>query len=221
MKRELALNPLRSEAEAYKFVIVMLACAAAVVIASVLGGTWAGIATVVALTIGCLAWSLVSTHPVPASRVSPVARNGGECRVLVVANETITGRRLHDEIRRAAAGGHTQVLVVSPALNSHLRHLVSDEDGARAAARERLDRSLAALAQTGIPAHGQVGDADPIQAIEDALRTFGAEEIIISTHPEGRSNWLEREVVSTARERFPVPITHVTVDLRSEAQASC
>ena len=61
-----------------------------------------------------------------------------------------------------------------------------------------------------------MGDADPLQAIEDALRTFGADEIIISTHPEGRSNWLERGVVDSARERFAVPITHVVVDLEAQ-----
>ena len=62
-----------------------------------------------------------------------------------------------------------------------------------------------------------MGDSDPLQAIEDALRTFGAEEIIISTHPAGRSNWLERDVVASARERFTIPITHVVVDLEREA----
>ena len=98
------------------------------------------------------------------------------------------------------------MLVVSPALNSKLRHWASDEDGARAAAEERLGRSVAALEQLGFAAAGEVGDADPVQAIEDALRTFGPDVIIISTHPEGRSNWLERGVVSTARERFAVPI---------------
>src|SRR6266704_79010 len=53
---------------------------------------------------------------------------------------------------------------------------------------------------------------------EDSLRTFGADEIIISTHPEGRSNWLEKGVVSGARERFAVPITHVVVDLERESE---
>ena len=65
-------------------------------------------------------------------------------------------------------------------------------------------------------ARGEVGDADPLQAIEDSLRTFGADEIIISTHPEGRSNWLEKGVVSGAKQRFTVPITHVVVDLEAE-----
>jgi hypothetical protein len=91
----------------------------------------------------------------------------------------------------------------------------SDEDGARAAAQQRLDTSLAQLRQEGIQASGEVGDADPLQAIEDALRTFTPDEIVISTHPEGRSHWLERNVVGAARDRFDVPITHVVVDLEA------
>ena len=136
--------------------------------------------------------------------------------MLVVANETVAGRRLHEAVRRATEGRPSRVLVISPALNSPIRHFVSDEDGARRAAQERLDRSLNALGGEGIDASGQVGDADPVQAIEDALRTFGADEIIISTHPEGRSNWLEKGVVSGAKQRFTVPITHVVVDLEAE-----
>ena len=216
MKRELAVNPLRSEAEAYRFVIGTIGFLTAIVVASVLGGRLAGVVTLGVLTLAACAGALITRRPVPSRNVLPRPSSGGERRVLVVANETITGRRLYEEIRRATSSG-TQVLVVSPALNSHLLHLASDEDGARAAAQERLDRSLAALGHAGIQAHGQVGDADPIQAIEDALRTFGAEEIIISTHPQGRSNWLERDVVSTARQRFQLPITHITVDLDAES----
>jgi hypothetical protein len=59
-----------------------------------------------------------------------------------------------------------------------------------------------------------------VQAIEDALRVFGADEIIISTHPPGRSNWLERDEVAKARDRFPVPVTHVVVDLQAEQAQS-
>jgi hypothetical protein len=64
-----------------------------------------------------------------------------------------------------------------------------------------------------------VGDSDPLQAIEDALRAFGADELIISTHPPGRSNWLERDIISVARERFDLPIAHVVVDLERETAA--
>ena len=113
--------------------------------------------------------------------------------------------RVHD--RKAV------VLVVCPALNSPLRHWVSDEDEARASANARLDQSLAAMRAAGVDASGEIGDGDPIQAIEDAVRTFRPDELIVSTHPEGRSHWLERGVVEKARERFALRVTHVVVDL--------
>jgi hypothetical protein len=121
-------------------------------------------------------------------------------------------------ILEKAHGIRGEVLVVTPALNSPIKHWISDEDEARAAAQERLDASLAKLATAGVQARGEVGDGDPLQAMEDALRTFGADEIIISTHPEGRSNWLEQGLVEKARERFAVPITHVVVDLERERE---
>src|SRR6185295_3980779 len=117
-----------------------------------------------------------------------------------------------------AGGVDEQVLVVVPALNSPLRTWASDEDNARAAAADRLEQSLQRLKEGGVEATGTVGDGDPLQAMEDALRTFGADEIVISTHPEGRSNWLERGVVEHARERFAVPIHHVVVDLERERE---
>ncbi|MGH3034496.1 MAG: hypothetical protein ACRDON_08050 [Gaiellaceae bacterium] len=111
------------------------------------------------------------------------------------------------------------MLVVSPALNSRLRRWFSDEDGARVKAQARLVSSLTTLADDGIVALGEIGDADPVQAIEDALCTFRADELIISTHPAGRSNWLERHVVRRAFECFRLPITHVIVDLEAEKAA--
>jgi hypothetical protein len=72
----------------------------------------------------------------------------------------------------------------------------------------------------GLDARGEIGDGDPIQAIEDALRTFRPDELIISTHPEGRSHWLERGVVERARERFALPVTHVVVDLEADTSSA-
>jgi hypothetical protein len=65
-----------------------------------------------------------------------------------------------------------------------------------------------------------VGDHhEPNASLEDALRDFPADEVIISTHPPERSRWLERGVVSRAREEVPLPVTHVVVDLEAEAGA--
>ena len=128
---------------------------------------------------------------------APAPHPPGEKRVLVIANETVGGSELLAELKRHARGRKTEVLVVTPALNSPLKHWVSDEDGARAAAAERLEASLETMRAAGMKARGEVGDGDPVQAIDDALRTFAPDEIVISTHPEGRSNWLERGVVDS------------------------
>ena len=113
-------------------------------------------------------------------------------------------------------------MVVAPALaRSRLEHwLTSDSERRRADALERLDASVSAFTAAGIPAQGALGDADPLQALDDAIRTFDPDEVIISTHPPQRSNWLERQVVSRARERYDLPITHVVVDLELEAAAA-
>jgi hypothetical protein len=213
-------NPFRSEAEAFRLLLLTIAAFAAIAVATLVVGWPLGLAVFLLVAVVGLWWYLkpleeASEQQAPAQVSAPHER-----RILVIANETVAGTELRQAIERAASGYDAHVLVVTPALNTKLRHWVSDEDKARADARRRQADSLAQLAQAGIDARGEVGDADPVQSIADALRTFGADEVIISTHPEGRSNWLERGVVDSARERFAVPITHVVVDLEAEAAKS-
>jgi hypothetical protein len=211
-------NPFRSEAEAFRFLIRTIAYFAVIAVAALIN-MWLGVIVFVVAT-GVIVWWLFfrgdAKRPI---QTAPVRHGGeGERRILVVANETVGGATLRDRIRERSEGVRAEVLVVAPALNSPIRHWVSDEDGARAVAESRLEESLSLLRSGGVSARGEVGDSEPLQAIEDALRTFGADEIIISTHPEGRSQWLERGVVSAARERFAVPITHVVVDLDADRE---
>ncbi len=209
-------NPFRSEADAFRLVVLTLGYFAAIVVATAVLGKWVGLGVFIALTLVAIGW-LLRRRVEPPVRTAPRHRGAeDERRILVVANETVGGEALRECIRKKSEGYREQVLVVCPALNSPLRHWVSDEDEARAEAQRRLDVSIARLASAGISARGEVGDSEPIQAIEDALRTFGPDEVIISTHPEGRSHWLERGVVASARARFAVPITHVVVDLAAE-----
>ena len=209
----MARNPFRSEADAYRFLLLTVGYFALIVIAATIA-TWLGVVVFVVLSVVAL-WRWVRSRGAePVMRESiPRPGSADERRILVVANETLGGEELLTILRSKSVGVEEQVLVVCPALNSQVRHWASDEDGARTAAQERLDASISQLRAHGVQARGEVGDGDPLQAIEDALRTFGADEIVISTHPEGRSNWLERNLVGTARERFEVPITHVVVDL--------
>ena len=211
------INPLRSEAEAFRFLIASIVYFGAIVIAAVID-KWLGLAVFIALSALVVAWWLRARREERPRQTAARPHGEGELRILVVANETVGGETLRSMILDKSYGVREEVLVVTPALNSPLKHWVSDEDDARAAAQERLDASLAKLAEAGVQARGEVGDGDPLQAIEDALRTFGADEIIISTHPEGRSHWLERGIVENARQRFAVPITHVVVDLERERE---
>ena len=117
-------------------------------------------------------------------RQAPAPHAPEHYRVLVVANETVGGAQLLETIRERIAGRDARVLVVCPALNSPLRHWASDEDDARkrpGAARREPEVD----AGRGHPGGGEIGDGDPIQAIEDALRTFRPDELIVSTHPPG------------------------------------
>ena len=217
----MARNPFRSEAEAYRFLLLTVGYFALIVAAAAIA-TWLGVVVFVVLTVAAVVLWARSRSSDPALRPAVPAHTGAEDerRILVIANETVGGSELLAILREKAQRVNEHVLVVCPALNSQVRTWTSDEDGARTAAQARLEASLARLRQDGVQAEGEVGDGDPLQAIEDALRTFGADEIVISTHPVGRSNWLERNVVGAARERFDVPITHVVVDLDAGAAAS-
>jgi hypothetical protein len=210
-------NPFKSEAEAFRLVILALGYFGLIVIAAAIN-RWFGLAVFVLLTGAAIAW-MVRARREPPVRTTSMRRSApGERRILVIANETVGGETLREEIRRRAEDYEERVRVICPTLLSRVRFVASDEDAARAQAQERLAHSLSRLREIGVNCDGEVGEADPLQAIEDQLRTFGADEIIISTHPEGRSLWLERGIVQGARERFDVPITHVVVDLEAERE---
>ena len=206
-------NPFRSEESAFRFVFLTIGYFAVVVVAWWIQ-KWLGLVVWVVLTAG-LGWWLFfrRTERERPVQQTPAPHGPDEHRILVVANETVGGQELLAEVRGRAGDRRSRILVVCPALNSPIRHWASDEDQARAAAQARLDASLGAMRAVGLQVEGEIGDGDPIQAIEDAVRTFQPDELVISTHPEGRSHWLERGVVEKARERFAIPITHVVVDL--------
>jgi GABA permease len=206
-------NPFKSEDAAFRFVFYAIGYFGLIAIASLIN-KWFGLVVFLLETGAIIGWWF-TTRGEESERVKqvPPPHPAGENRILVIANETVAGPELLSELQSLAQGHKTEVLVVTPALNTKLRHWVSDEDGARAAATERLEASLEAMRAAGMSARGEVGDGDPLQAIDDALRTFAPDELVISTHPPGRSNWLEHGVVDGARQRFEVPVIHVVVDL--------
>ncbi len=210
-------SPFRSEAAAFRFLLITIGAAALIVAASWIN-PWFGTAVAVAVVAVGFAVYLRQRGPRPAQQRVEHVGAPDERRVLVVANETVGGEELMQTIGDLALAEKTEFFVTCPALNSRLRTWTSDEDGARAAAQKRLDASLGRMGTIGIEARGSVGDLDPLVAIEDAVRTFHPDEIVLSTHPPGRSHWLERGVVQAVRDRYDIRVTHVIVDLELESQ---
>ena len=142
--------------------------------------------------------------------------------VLVIANETVAGRGLIEAVKQRAAAGADLVTVIAPVSKPHAGYVVY-EDTRRASAGRRLDRTLSALHEAGIKAHGLVVDADPEDAVRDAMAMLDPKpgEVIVSTHPKERSGWLRRKVIDRVRSAAgDVPVEHIVVDLSEEGEAN-
>jgi hypothetical protein len=142
--------------------------------------------------------------------------------ILVIANETVAGKRLIDLLEQRAAAGPVQIMVLCP-VNQPREGYVVYEDTRRAAAGRRLDRTLEALHEAGISAYGMVVENDPVNALRDALAQLEPrpDEIVVSTHPQPKSGWLRKNVVDRMRSvAGDLPLEHVVVDLTSEEGAA-
>ncbi len=196
-------EPFESEPEAFRFVLLTVAAFAVIAAAALLGGPWVGVPVWAVLTAAVAVAYLKRRPEQQEPAALPHVGPADERRILVVERDIPAGDGLVQEIGRIAAGGRTRVMVVAPPQTSRLRHWASDVDGATALARTRLDETVDRLRAVGIEADAQIGDEDPLEAIDDALRTFGADEIVISAHAD------VQRVVDKARERYAVPVTHI------------
>jgi hypothetical protein len=133
-------------------------------------------------------------------------------RVLVVTTVPLDGTAVAGHVRKHTGDEAAELKIVAPAADvSPLEWLASDEDDARAEAAKVAEGSEEAVSGGG-PVQTEVGDSDPVQAIEDALRTFSADEVVVVTPPGDEANWLEKDTGAAARERFGVPVTHLTYE---------
>ena len=128
-------------------------------------------------------------------------------RVIVVPTASIPDELLQSVVW-AHAGTDAEIHVVAPASNvSRLDWLTNAEDDAREDAQALANETAATVPTENVEA--LVGDSDPLQAIEDALRTFPADEVIIITLPDESGSWLESGAGEEAQRRFALPITHL------------
>ncbi len=219
-------NPVRSEADAYHIAVGSALVLGAAVVLGALTDPLVGVALCVGAVAGVLVWELASNDPQrrrPLREAADAGRRrpaGDRRMVLVVANRTLLSEPLRAEIAQRARAG-ADVHVVAPILASRIHYIASDVDAELREARERLDATLAWAHAEGLQLTGRVGDpAVALGAIEDELRASAADEVIISTLPRARSNWLETGIVERLREDLDIPVTHTVVDIASTPVAA-
>ena len=141
-------------------------------------------------------------------------------RLLLVAIEPVDQPAAVESVReeaRARADEDAEVLVLAPALNTPLSHWASDVGRSRLDAQRKLVLTVGALAAAEVEARGAVGDPDPLQAVEDTLREFAADEVIVGL-PEGEAEGEARALVAELRRRLDLPVYPLPEDSRLRAR---
>lgn len=206
----------RVELMAIPIVVVLFGIGGVLFLAGT-AGVWAWVLVGLAgfLLAGIVIGLYTKHHPHPAADTpapapAAAAAPDGTYRVLVIADESCVDPALPARLAAHAGGRTIEALVVAPAIGSRLARWTGDE-GQFADARKHLDDTVAALASAGIKAQGETGADDPLQAADDGLREFPAHEIVFVTKSGTGTDWVERGVVDTARQRYAVPVTHIAL----------
>ena len=133
-------------------------------------------------------------------------------RYLIVGNQTLGGDHLAETVRECQSRGSSSFHLLVPATPPG-HYLVWTEGEAMMLARLRLARGVAQLREIQVEVTGEVGDANPVDAIGDVLARQPFDEIILFTLRPGLSRWLHQDLPRRAARRFAVPITHVVAPL--------
>lgn len=138
-------------------------------------------------------------------------------RLLLVAIEPVDQPEAIDSIRISAHAGDaddTEVLVLAPAFNTRLEHWASDVGRSRLDAQRKLVLTIGALAAANIDARGAVGDPDPLQAVEDTLRQFAADEVIVGLPTGDDGGGGAQALVAELRRRLDLPVYPLSSDVQ-------
>jgi hypothetical protein len=209
--------PLKSESDAFRMTIALGLVAGAAVLVGWLASPEYGI---VMLAAGLAAGVVFELAGRDVERGSPLrdaahdehphGASAGERHILVVATTQLTGEELRREL--TARGGAVELDVLAPILASRAHHWASDVDREREEARKRLEGSLEWAAAQGFAAKGEVGDSDPMTAIEDELRDFGADEVIIAMRSGEHRSWLASRMLAHLARELDMPVRDIVVD---------
>ena|SRR5581483_6041933 len=133
-------------------------------------------------------------------------------KLLVLTSEPISAAQLRNAVGIDVDPKEAEVLVVAPALQpSPVKFWLSDADDAIAKAESVSLQTVQELGSEGVPASGDTGESDPIDAIQDALATFDAERIVIFTRAQDEQGYREDVDPDEVKERFGVPVDRATL----------
>ncbi len=129
-------------------------------------------------------------------------------RILIVANQTAGGTHLVEEVEKRMKAGPVEFVLLAPATPPSTS-LTWDEEEVRAGARTRLATACERLAKIGASVEGVVGDFHPMAAVRDVMLQNTFDEIIVSTLPQGISEWLGMDLPHRIERASGLPTTHV------------
>lgn len=190
--------------------VVLLLGGLALLLFAAYSEEWAWLLAAVPALAGAalVGWAIFGRSRPAAEPPSVRPRDGGGAyRLLVIADESGTSDALRNAVIPHTAGRAAEAFVIAPALASRLGRWTGDEAG-YTHAQDHLDSTIGALSTLGIDARGRIGAQDPIQAADDGLREFGADELVFVTRP-GDVDEPALDLIRTARSRYDVPVTHV------------
>lgn len=160
---------------------------------------------------------VVAARQRPDEPIEVARAADGRSHVLLATARAVDEPQLVEEVMAACEGPDVDLLVLVPARASALSHWASDLGPGRERAQIALVHSIAALAAAGTEARGQVGDADLLQAIEDALRSFPADRVVLVTEERPRDRGDSR-AAAQLRRRLDVPLTQLAGERPARAR---
>ena len=213
--------PFKSESDALRVALALGLLLGASVLVGWLASRAYGVVLFAAGVAAGVAFELVGRESAAGSALQeaadaphPHGARGGKRHILLVAGEPLAGERLRSELAEAAGDAWVELDVLAPILAPRSHYWASDVDSEREEARMRLDASLAWATEQGFAAKGEVGDADPLVAIEDELRDFGADEVIIV---RARTSRLPHRTLDHLKTELKVPVREIVLDDKEES----
>jgi hypothetical protein len=192
----------------WKLPLIVAAIAVPIIVGFWIGGPGLGVA------VGALAAVTIIVVAVRQRPHDPIGAPGGDSKrhVLLVVTGPVEEPEAVARIAREARlkeGDAPDLLVLAPASIGFLDRWASDVEGARRHAQERLVVTVAALAKAGIAAEARVGDEDVVQAVEDLLQSYPADEVVLFSAGEGDPE-RDRAAAAELKSRLRAEFVHIS-----------